>query len=189
MTDSTVNTAVSFTVPFIASIPAEQLGASGLVAAVVAGLVTSQHGPGCSPAPPLVGPQNWRTVELILEGGVFLVMGLELSAIIDEAEGEHGTAAAVAAGALALILAIRAAYVALLLAGLRRRGRRGVAAQAACHGHAGEAGGGRPGVAGTRSRRARDTEAGVKRLRTRIRRGPPTSTSSSPSRSAGAKAS
>ena len=36
--------------------------------------------------------ENWRTVELILEGGVFLVMGLELSAIVDEAEDELGTA-------------------------------------------------------------------------------------------------
>ncbi len=43
--DSTVNTVISFAVPFIAAIPAEQLGASGLVAAVMAGLVTSQDAP------------------------------------------------------------------------------------------------------------------------------------------------
>ena len=41
--DATVNTVLSFTVPFLASLPAEALGASGLVAAVVAGLVTG-HG-------------------------------------------------------------------------------------------------------------------------------------------------
>ena len=40
--DSAVNTVLSFTVPFLASIPAEELGASGLVAAVVAGLVTGR---------------------------------------------------------------------------------------------------------------------------------------------------
>ncbi|WP_454226397.1 cation:proton antiporter domain-containing protein [Propioniciclava flava] len=39
-------TIVSFTVPFVASVPAEALHASGLVAAVVAGLVTSLRGAG-----------------------------------------------------------------------------------------------------------------------------------------------
>ena len=38
--NATVNTAISFTVPFLAYLPAEELGASGLVAAVTAGLVT-----------------------------------------------------------------------------------------------------------------------------------------------------
>jgi len=42
--EASVNTAVSFTVPFLAAIPAEELGASGLVA-VVAGLVTGHHAP------------------------------------------------------------------------------------------------------------------------------------------------
>ena len=96
------------------------------MAAVVAGLATGQHAPRMlSPRNRLSDRQNWRTVELILEGGVFLVMGLELSTIVDEAEGELGTAAAVAAGALALTVAIRAAYTAPLLAGLKRRARRG----------------------------------------------------------------
>ena len=36
--DATVNTVISFTVPFLASLPAEALGASGLVAAVVAAI-------------------------------------------------------------------------------------------------------------------------------------------------------
>ena len=43
--DPTVNTILSFTVPFLASVPAELLGASGLVAAVVAGVVTGIRAP------------------------------------------------------------------------------------------------------------------------------------------------
>jgi monovalent cation/hydrogen antiporter len=172
VTDSAVNTALSFTVPFLASIPAEELGASGLVAAVVAGLVTSQHAPRMlSPRHRLSDAQNWRTVELILEGGVFLVMGLELSAIIDQAEGELGTAAAVAAGALALILALRAAYVALLLAGLRRRARRGERIKPRVTDMQTRLEEGDPEFLERVSRRARDPEAGVERMRTRIRRG------------------
>jgi len=40
-----------------------------------------------SPQHRLSDSQNWRTVELILEGAVFLAMGLELSAIV----GDVGT--------------------------------------------------------------------------------------------------
>src|SRR5690606_18895928 len=43
--DAAVNTAISFVVPFVAFLPAEHLGASGLVAAVAAGLHTGQSAP------------------------------------------------------------------------------------------------------------------------------------------------
>ncbi len=86
--DPAVNTVLGFTVPFLAAVPAEEIGASGLVAAVVAGLATGRHAPRMlSPRHRLSDNENWRTVELVLEGGVFLVMGLELSAILDDAEG------------------------------------------------------------------------------------------------------
>ena len=116
--DPAVNTVVGFTVPFLAALPAEEIGASGLVAAVTAGLAVGRHGPEMlSPRHRLSDRENWRTVELILEGGIFLVMGLELSAIVEDAEGGLGTAMTVAAAGLALTLLIRAAYVALLLWG------------------------------------------------------------------------
>jgi len=127
--DATVNTVLSFTVPFLASVPAEELGASGLVAAVVAGLVTGRRGPRVLPARHrLSDAQNWRAIELVLEGAVFLVMGLELETVVGDVRTDHagiGTAVAVAAGALLLTVLVRAAYVAPLLAGLRRRARRG----------------------------------------------------------------
>ena len=82
-----MNTVISFTVPFLASIPAELLGASGLVAAVVAGLVTG-HGAArrLPPQHRLSDSQNWRAVELVLEGAIFLLMGLELFGIITEVQ-------------------------------------------------------------------------------------------------------
>ena len=119
VTDPTVNTAISFAVPFVAAVPAGQLEASGLGAAVVAGLITGIRSPrDLSPQDRLSDSQNWRTVELVLEGAVFLTMGLQLKSIVMKAEEDHAgvwTAALVAAGALVLIL-IRAAYVAPLLA-------------------------------------------------------------------------
>ncbi|MDN4598367.1 cation:proton antiporter domain-containing protein [Leifsonia virtsii] len=127
--DATVNTVISFTVPFLASIPAEALGASGLVAAVVAGLVTGSRAPRLlSPEHRLSDAQNWRTVELILEGLIFLTMGLELFGILQKVQEDHSgvlPAVGIAAGALVLTILVRAAFVAPLLALLARRHRRG----------------------------------------------------------------
>jgi len=127
VTDSTVNTVISFTVPFLAAIPAEELGASGLVAAVVAGLVTGYDAPRkLSPSHRLSDSQNWRTVELVLEGAIFLVMGLELSSIVDDVRVDHegiSTAVFVAAGALFLTILVRALYVAPLLRALQARAK------------------------------------------------------------------
>ncbi|MFC8043642.1 cation:proton antiporter [Nocardia sp. NPDC057353] len=131
--DATVNTVLSFTVPFLASVPAELLGGSGLVAAVVAGLVTGYGAPRrLSPRNRLNDSINWRTVEVVLEGLVFLTMGLQLSGIVGEVHREHaglGTAALIAVAALLLGLLVRAAYVGVLLFGLGRRARRSVAVQ------------------------------------------------------------
>jgi CPA1 family monovalent cation:H+ antiporter len=127
VTDPTVNTVISFAVPFVAAVPAELLGASGLVAAVVAGVVTGIRAPrDLSPQNRLSDAQNWRTVELVLEGVVFLTMGLQISSIVADVEQDHagvGPAVLIAVGALVLTILVRAAYVAPLLAVLARRAR------------------------------------------------------------------
>ncbi|KAF2420041.1 sodium:proton antiporter [Microbacterium sp. B35-30] len=127
--NSAANTAVGFVVPFIAYIPTEELGGSGLVAAVVAGIVTGQGAARWfSPEQRRSDEHNWRTIELVLEGAVFLVMGLELNDIVTQNIEDHnglGTGLAVAAAALAILLVVRAAYVSLLvwLQSRRARGR------------------------------------------------------------------
>lgn len=126
--DPTVNTVISFTIPFIASVPAELLGASGLVAAVVAGLVTGRGAVGrLSPQHRLSDSQNWRTIELLLEGAVFLLMGLQLTTIVEDVVNDHGgilTAVLVAVAALVLTVVVRSAYVSVLVVSLARRARR-----------------------------------------------------------------
>lgn len=125
VTDPTANTVLSFAAPFVASIPAGLLGASGLVAAVVAGLITGIRAPREIPTRNrLSDAQNWRTVELVLEGAVFLTMGLQIKSVVTNVEQDHagvGTAVLVAAGALALTILVRAAYVAPLLGVLKAR--------------------------------------------------------------------
>ena len=128
VTDASVDTVISFTVPFLAAIPAEHMGGSGLVAAVVAGLVTGHRSPRLLPPDHrIAGAETWHTVELVLEGFIFLVMGLQLFGIVEDvrAEGPSITTAlwlALLAGALTVL--VRAAVVAPMLGWLRRRGDR-----------------------------------------------------------------
>ena len=127
--NSAANTAVGFVVPFIAYIPTEELGGSGLVAAVVAGIVTGQGAARWfTPEQRRSDEHNWHTIELVLEGAVFLIMGLELSDIVEQNVEQHngiGTGLGIAFGALAIIIAARAGYVSLLvwLQSRRARGR------------------------------------------------------------------
>ena len=113
--------------PFVAYLPTERLGGSGLVAAVVAGIVTGQGAARWfTPEQRLSDELNWRTIELVLEGAVFLLMGLELKEIVDQNLEDHdglGTGIGLALGALAIILVVRAAYVALLVWLQSRRAR------------------------------------------------------------------
>lgn len=127
--DAAVTTAISFTVPFLAYLPAEHLEASGLVAAVTAGLVMG-HGQArhLGPRQRLSDRQNWRTIEVLLEGLVFLVMGLEVSALVEDVEdatdGGVLRAFALAVTALVVALAIRAVYTTSIVLMERRRERR-----------------------------------------------------------------
>ena len=123
-----MDTVVSFTIPFLAAIPAEHMGGSGLVAAVIAGLVTGHRGPRVLPPDHrIAGQETWHTAELVLEGFIFLIMGLQFFGIVEEvlAEGPSITTAvwlAVLAGGLTVL--VRAAVVAPMLAWLRRRDER-----------------------------------------------------------------
>ncbi len=124
---SAANTAIGFVVPFVAFLPTERLGGSGLVAAVVAGIVTGQGAARWfTPEQRLSDELNWRTIELVLEGAVFLLMGLELKDIVEEIQRDHdgiGTGIGLAAVALGIILVVRAAYVAMLVWLQSRRAR------------------------------------------------------------------
>jgi CPA1 family monovalent cation:H+ antiporter len=128
VSDKAISTTLSFATPFIAAVPAELLHGSGLVAAVVAGLVVGTRGPRqLPPAHRLSDLQNWATVELGAEGVVFLTMGLQLSGIVDQLSSESagiGRAMAIALMALAGTLGVRALFVAPLLWSLRRRAQR-----------------------------------------------------------------
>lgn len=115
ITHGHASTLVAFTVPFLASIPAEHLGASGLVAAVMAGLVTRRHmAILLPPATRNIGAQTWGTVGLLLESLVFLLMGLQLAGLIWSFKYEEESWAYViglAAACVVLLLLVRSLVV------------------------------------------------------------------------------
>ncbi|MFG6402249.1 cation:proton antiporter [Microbacterium sp. P04] len=126
---SAANTALSFTVPFVAYLPTEHLGGSGLVAAVVAGIVTGQGAARrFTPEERMSDRLNWRTIELLLEGAVFLVMGLELKEIVSRNLARDlglWQGVGLALTALGIVLVVRGLYVAGLIwvQGRRSHGR------------------------------------------------------------------
>jgi CPA1 family monovalent cation:H+ antiporter len=120
--------AVSLVVPWAAYLASERFGGSGLVAAVVAGLVTGLGSPRYLRAQDRVTERAvWSTLELVLEGGVFLVMGLELAGLVADVRAARGSvtgAIVVALAAGAIVLAVRALFVWPVVVAQRRRARR-----------------------------------------------------------------
>jgi Na+/H+ antiporter len=124
VSDPVLTTAISFTVPFAAYIPAESVGASGVLSVVAAGLITGHLGATSFSAPARLSERlNWRTFQFLLENGVFLLMGLELKTIIEGVRHHRlDVPQAILFGLLAtaVLLVIRFAVVSVMTA-LRRR--------------------------------------------------------------------
>ncbi|MGN6743272.1 MAG: cation:proton antiporter [Amnibacterium sp.] len=128
LSDPVLTTTVSFVVPFVAFVPADRLGASGVLAAVVAGLLTGARGAHRFDASQRVSDHtNWRTVQFVLEHAVFLAMGLELKTFVAQVGRSTNTLAQAVEAGLAVtvaLLAVRTVYVAVELPVLRRWERR-----------------------------------------------------------------
>ncbi len=121
-----LTTAISYVVPFLAFIPAEEVHASGVLAVVVAGLVTGHLSARKFTAHDRISERtNWRTIQLLLENGVFLLMGFELTSVVGDVE-DDGLGRALALGLLATLalVVLRAAFMIPLVAMLRRQQRR-----------------------------------------------------------------
>lgn len=83
LTNPVYDTVISFTVPFIAFVPTEYVGASGVLAVVVTGLYSGHFAPKKFTATARFNERlNWRTALFVLENGVFLLMGIELHALM-----------------------------------------------------------------------------------------------------------
>ncbi|MEO6511606.1 MAG: Na+/H+ antiporter [Nocardioides sp.] len=115
VTDPVLDTAMSFVVPFGAYIAAEKIEASGVIAVVIAGLLLGHKAPIVQTAQSRIAERmNWRTIAFVLENTVFLLIGLQARAIVEDVGGSTlstGRIVAVCAAVLVGCIVLRMAWV------------------------------------------------------------------------------
>jgi NhaP-type Na+/H+ or K+/H+ antiporter len=123
--DPVLDTAISFVVPFLAFIPAEEMHASGVLAVVVAGLYTGHRSGSAFSAQARINDSvNWHTVQFLLENGVFLLMGLEIRYLVEEINPELltvGESVVIGLAVTALLIMIRFVWMGPLILLLRAK--------------------------------------------------------------------
>jgi monovalent cation/hydrogen antiporter len=81
--DPPVEVAISIVIPFAAYLPADRFELSGVLAAVAAGLVIgSRLGTILTPSSRVLWLSSWKMIGFVLNGFVFLLIGLELPVIL-----------------------------------------------------------------------------------------------------------
>lgn len=99
--DPLVENALSLLTPFAAYLPAEQLGASGVLSVVVVGLYLGRRAPSLlSSSTRLQGQALWSMVTFLLEGFVFIMIGLQLPTVIDGLSGRSAAEVALTTSAV-----------------------------------------------------------------------------------------
>lgn len=101
--------AISLATPFVTYLVAEELSASGVLAVVVCGLIVGHDSPRLeSGASRLQTRAVWRLVNFLLEGLVFLLIGHQLPAILDDLGGYDLSTIVLAVGVtVAVVLLVR----------------------------------------------------------------------------------
>lgn len=101
--------AISLATPFVTYLVAEELSASGVLAVVVCGLIVGHDSPRLeSGASRLQTRAVWRLVNFLLEGLVFLLIGHQLPAILDDLGGYDLSTIVVAVSVtVAVVLLVR----------------------------------------------------------------------------------
>jgi monovalent cation/hydrogen antiporter len=102
--DPVVEIVVSVVTGYVAYLPAEQLGVSGVLAAVTAGLYVGWRAPElASPSTRLLGFSFWEVMVYLANAVLFILVGLQLQPILSAL---GGTAVAVLVGQAALVSAV-----------------------------------------------------------------------------------
>jgi monovalent cation/hydrogen antiporter len=103
--DPPVEIAVSLFTAYAAFLPADELGLSGILAAVAAGLYVGWHAPTiASPEVRLQGFGFWEILTFLLNAGLFVLIGLQIGPILDELSGESLAEAAGYAAVISVIV-------------------------------------------------------------------------------------
>ena len=136
LVDPAVENTVQLLVPFAAYVPADRVGASGILATLTAGLYLARYGPGVvTSAGRLQGQGLWDILVFILEGISFILIGLELRPVLDELGGRPvSTLLGEAALVCAVVIVVRIVWV--FAAGALSRALRTRPGQAGWRNHA-----------------------------------------------------
>jgi CPA1 family monovalent cation:H+ antiporter len=104
VSDPLLDSGISFVTPFAAYIAAERIHASGVISVVVAGLLLGHKSPVIQVARSRIAERmNWNSIAFLLEGAVFLLIGLEARTII-RGVGDDDLGPARIAGICGLVL-------------------------------------------------------------------------------------
>jgi CPA1 family monovalent cation:H+ antiporter len=126
LSDPPVEITVSLLTPFAAYLAAEQLGVSGVISTVTTGLMMSRWSPGImAPDTRVRARAIWDMVVFVLNGLVFILIGLQLSTILDAASG-WSLASLVGLGLLIslTVIVVRMAWMFLAICSPLRPSRR-----------------------------------------------------------------
>lgn len=90
LTEVPADTALSFIAPYLAYVPAEQVGASGVLAVVTAALLLAHRAPVLQSAPSRLSERiNWSSITFVLENAVFLLIGLQIFSLVSDVGTEN----------------------------------------------------------------------------------------------------
>jgi len=127
--DPLLDNTTSLLTPFIAYLPAERIHASGVIAVVTAGLWLGHRAPvRRSAVSRLQAEALWRMIEFLLQGVVFMLIGLQLRATLHGVRASSWSAVATAAAAVVVTVVVArfvwvfpATYLARLIPRVRAR--------------------------------------------------------------------
>ena len=101
----------------MAFLPAQAIGASGVLAVVVTGLLLGHKAPTLQSASSRLAEQtNWRTVQFLLENVVFPLIGLQLKGLLQDVRDTDlsvGRIVLICAAVLLTTILVRVVYVLL----------------------------------------------------------------------------
>ena len=99
--DPPVEIVVTLVTGYVAYLPAEQLGVSGVLAAVTAGLYVGWHAPEVASAETrLLGFSFWEVFVYLLNAALFILIGLQLPPILSAVTDDYGVATLIGLAAL-----------------------------------------------------------------------------------------
>jgi CPA1 family monovalent cation:H+ antiporter len=104
--DPVLDTTLSLVAPFLTYLAAEAVNASGVLAVVIVGLLLGHKSPALQSASSRLAEQtNWRTITFVLENAVFLLIGLQLRTVVQNATEGNLTSRQLAGICVAVLLA------------------------------------------------------------------------------------